>query len=171
MPIVQADRLRNIAAQLLIGAGASEQEAAIVSAHSVGANLAGHDSHGIIQIPTYIDRVKRGHIAPGAPFDIIRETSTNHRHRRQLGFRLCGVRTRYEHHHRQGKRTRRRRRDRVPPKPRRTRRRLPPYGGECRYDWRYDRRLRPLRQGRCAFRRARTPARHKPHLHRYAKRP
>lgn len=76
MPIVQAERLRNIAAQLLIGAGASEQEAAIVSAHSVGANLAGHDSHGIIQIPTYIDRVKRGHIAPGAPFDIIRETST-----------------------------------------------------------------------------------------------
>ena len=76
MPIVQAERLRTIAAQLLIGAGASEHEAAIVSAHSVGANLAGHDSHGIIQIPTYIDRVKRGHIAPGAPFDIIRETPT-----------------------------------------------------------------------------------------------
>ena len=76
MPIVQAERLRTIAAQLLIGAGASEQEAAIVSQHSVGANLAGHDSHGIIQIPTYIDRVKRDHIIPGAPFDIIRETST-----------------------------------------------------------------------------------------------
>ena len=76
MPIIQADRLENIAAQLLIGAGASEEEAAIVSKHSVGANLAGHDSHGIIQIPTYIDRVKRCHIVPGAPFDIIRETST-----------------------------------------------------------------------------------------------
>ena len=76
MPTIQADRLQNIAAQLLIGAGASEEEAAIVSKHSIGANLAGHDSHGIIQIPTYIDRVKRGHIVPGAPFDIIRESST-----------------------------------------------------------------------------------------------
>ena len=76
MPTIQADRLQNIAAELLKGAGANEEEAAIVSRHSIGANLAGHDSHGIIQIPTYIDRVKRGHIVPGAPFDIIRESST-----------------------------------------------------------------------------------------------
>lgn len=76
MPTIQADRLQNIAAQLLIGSGASEEEAEIVSKHSIGANLAGHDSHGIIQIPTYINRVKRGHIIPGADFDIIRESST-----------------------------------------------------------------------------------------------
>ena len=76
MPTIQADRLQNIAASLLIGAGASAEEAAIVSRHSVGANLAGHDSHGIIQIPTYIDRVKRGHIVPGAPFDTLQESST-----------------------------------------------------------------------------------------------
>ena len=76
MPTIQAERLRGIAAALLIGAGASEEEAAIVSMHSIGANLAGHDSHGIIQIPTYIDRVKRGHIVPGAAFDVIRESST-----------------------------------------------------------------------------------------------
>jgi len=68
MPIVQADRLTVIAAELMQGAGASEEEAAIVSRHSIGANLAGHDSHGIIAIPTYIDRIKRGHIVPGAPF-------------------------------------------------------------------------------------------------------
>ncbi len=76
MPTIQADKLQNIAASLLIGAGASAEEAAIVSRHSVGANLAGHDSHGIIQIPTYIDRVKRGHIVPGAPFDTLQESST-----------------------------------------------------------------------------------------------
>ena len=55
MPTVQADRLRDIASQLLMGAGASVEEAEIVSRHSIGANLVGHDSHGIIQIPTYID--------------------------------------------------------------------------------------------------------------------
>ncbi len=76
MPTVQADRLTDIAAQLLKGVGASEEEAEIISRHSIGANLAGHDSHGIIQIPTYIDRAKRGHIVPGAPFEIIKDTPT-----------------------------------------------------------------------------------------------
>ncbi|MXY98684.1 MAG: Ldh family oxidoreductase, partial [Gemmatimonadetes bacterium] len=76
MPTVQADRLTYIAAELLKGVGASEDEAEIISRHSVGANLAGHDSHGIIQIPTYIDRAKRGHIVPGAPFEIVKDTPT-----------------------------------------------------------------------------------------------
>ncbi len=42
--------------------------------HSVDANLAGHDSHGIIQIPTYIDRIQVGHIVPGAPWKIVQES-------------------------------------------------------------------------------------------------
>jgi LDH2 family malate/lactate/ureidoglycolate dehydrogenase len=77
MPTIEADRLQEIAAQLLIGAGASEEEAAIVARHSIGANLAGHDSHGIILIPTYIDRIKREHIVPGAPFEVVRETANS----------------------------------------------------------------------------------------------
>ena len=76
MPTVAADKLREIAAALLRGAGASEEEAAIVSEHSIGANLAGHDSHGIIQIPTYIDRIDVGHLVPQAPFEVVRDTST-----------------------------------------------------------------------------------------------
>src|SRR3984893_1466683 len=43
---------------------------------SVDANLAGHDSHGIIQIPTYIDRIQAGHIVPGAPWTIVQESAT-----------------------------------------------------------------------------------------------
>ncbi len=74
MPTVMPDRLTTIAAVLLEQAGASEYEASIVARHSIDANLAGHDSHGVIQIPTYIDRVKRGHIVPGAPFEITQET-------------------------------------------------------------------------------------------------
>jgi LDH2 family malate/lactate/ureidoglycolate dehydrogenase len=77
MPTIQADRLQEIAAQLLIGAGASEEEAATVSRHSVGANLAGHDSHGIILIPTYIDRIKHWHISPGAAFEVVQETANS----------------------------------------------------------------------------------------------
>ena len=76
MPTIPADRLTHIAAELLVGSGASPEEAEIISRHSIGANLAGHDSHGIIQIPTYIDRVQRGHIVPGAEFEIVKDTPT-----------------------------------------------------------------------------------------------
>lgn len=77
MPIVQHERLRGIVARLLVGAGASAEEADIVSRHSVAANLAGHDSHGVIQIPIYIDRIGKGHIVPGAPFEIKQESATS----------------------------------------------------------------------------------------------
>ena len=76
MPTVPSERLRKIAARLLEGAGANGEEAAIISRHSIGANLAGHDSHGIIQIPTYIDRMQRGHIVSEAPFEIVRDSPT-----------------------------------------------------------------------------------------------
>ena len=76
MPTIQPQRLEGIAARLLVAAGASEDEAEIISRHSIGANLAGHDSHGIIQIPTYIDRIDRGHIVPGAEFEILKDSPT-----------------------------------------------------------------------------------------------
>ena len=60
MPTVQADRLTRIAAALLRAAGASGEEADAVAVGCVNANLAGHDSHGVIAIPTYIDRIKVG---------------------------------------------------------------------------------------------------------------
>src|SRR3546814_1969334 len=76
MPIVMSDRAAAIADTLLQCAGASAQEAEIVARHCIGANLAGHDSHGIIQIPVYIDRVGKGHIVPGAPIDLVQESPT-----------------------------------------------------------------------------------------------
>src|SRR5262245_39976991 len=74
MPIVHADRLITIGAALLRAAGASEEEADAVAKGCVAANLAGHDSHGIIAVPTYIDRVKAGHIVPGAPWKVVQES-------------------------------------------------------------------------------------------------
>src|ERR1700741_4646857 len=76
MPIVQADRLSRIGAALLKAAGASGEEASPVAVGCVNANLAGHDSHGIIAIPTYIDRGKGGHIVPGARWTIVQESPT-----------------------------------------------------------------------------------------------
>lgn len=74
MPIVHADRLTKIGAALLRAAGASKDEADAVAVGCINANLAGHDSHGIIAIPTYIDRIKVGHIVPGEKWTIVQES-------------------------------------------------------------------------------------------------
>ena len=76
MPVINHKELRNISSELLKSVGASNEESEIIARHCIDANLVGHDSHGIIQIPTYIDRVERGHIIPGAEIDILKESPT-----------------------------------------------------------------------------------------------
>ena len=76
MPKIQAARLEEIGRALFEAAGTPADEAKLVMHHIVGANLVGHDSHGVIQIPTYIDRIKAGHIVPGAPWVIVKESPT-----------------------------------------------------------------------------------------------
>jgi LDH2 family malate/lactate/ureidoglycolate dehydrogenase len=76
MPRIAAERLQKIGAALLVGAGASREEADTVARGCVNANLAGHDSHGIILIPSYVERIRVGHIVPGAPFKIVQESPT-----------------------------------------------------------------------------------------------
>ena len=77
MPKIAAERLEEIGRALFIAAGTPGEEAALVMRHIVGANLVGHDSHGVIQIPTYIERIKVGHIVPGAPWVIVKETANS----------------------------------------------------------------------------------------------
>jgi LDH2 family malate/lactate/ureidoglycolate dehydrogenase len=76
MPKVPAERLREIGRTLLMAYGVPEEEATTVARHVVNANLAGHDSHGVIMLPNYIERVKVGHIVPGAPFTVVQESPT-----------------------------------------------------------------------------------------------
>src|SRR5262249_61506193 len=76
-PNVSPERRTDSANASLQAAGASAEEAATIARYNIGANLVGHDSHGIILIPTYIDRIKAGHIVPGAPWTIIQETGTS----------------------------------------------------------------------------------------------
>src|SRR3974390_106940 len=76
MPKIHADRLQEKGGALVIAAGTPKDEAELVMRHIVGANLVGHDSHGIIQVPTYIERIKVGHIVPGAPWTIVQESPT-----------------------------------------------------------------------------------------------
>ena len=42
------------------GIGCAEEEAEVVTSHLVGANLRGHDSHGVIRTPRYVEWVIDG---------------------------------------------------------------------------------------------------------------
>ncbi|MBI2166271.1 MAG: Ldh family oxidoreductase [Chloroflexi bacterium] len=76
MPMLHSPALLEVALQVLKSAGASDQEARTVADHMIGANLAGHDSHGVILLSTYVERIRKGHIRPGAPFQVVQETPT-----------------------------------------------------------------------------------------------
>ncbi|MBD3676683.1 MAG: Ldh family oxidoreductase [Planctomycetaceae bacterium] len=73
MPQIDADLLRTFAAQLLEAGGATPHDAEIVSESLVQANLRGHDSHGVMRIPSYLENVKNGRIKPGKSLEVITE--------------------------------------------------------------------------------------------------
>src|SRR5881296_2112444 len=66
MPTVQADKLGGITRRIFEAAGTPSDLAEIVSDHLISANLAGHDSHGVIRIPSYVQAIKRGQLDPAA---------------------------------------------------------------------------------------------------------
>jgi uncharacterized oxidoreductase len=86
MPVVMSDRLHRLAVALYEHAGVTPEEARVVADHQIGANLAGHDSHGVVLLPTYLERIRKGHIVPGAPIDVLDETATTARVDGHWGF-------------------------------------------------------------------------------------
>ena len=70
------DYLRKVSYEIFKAAGTPNQAAMAVAEGLITSNLAGHDSHGVGQVPVYVDRIKAGHIVPDAPFVIEKETRT-----------------------------------------------------------------------------------------------
>jgi uncharacterized oxidoreductase len=66
--------LRDFARGLFVAGGVTGDEAGIVAASLVDANLAGHDSHGVIRIPQYLQYLSSGHLKTGVPLSILKET-------------------------------------------------------------------------------------------------
>ena len=58
---------------MLTAGGAAPGHAAIVANHLADANLAGHDSHGFIRIPQYLEGIERGKLDPKAEPEVVRE--------------------------------------------------------------------------------------------------
>jgi uncharacterized oxidoreductase len=76
MPRIAHHDLTRFSQAILQSLGASLEEAALVAELLVDANLTGHDSHGVAQLPAYVDAYHEGLIVPGAPCTRVRETPT-----------------------------------------------------------------------------------------------
>ena len=76
MPLLSAEQLDVVISTLLQATGASLEDARVVARHCVKANLAGHDSHGVIRVPDYIDNIKNGDTVPNAEIIPIIATTT-----------------------------------------------------------------------------------------------
>jgi len=71
---IRADALTDFCAEVFEHVGCRPEEARRVAASLVDANLTGHDSHGVIRIPRYVDWVRSGDIVPNQTIERLVDT-------------------------------------------------------------------------------------------------
>ncbi|MBM3629286.1 MAG: malate dehydrogenase, partial [Alphaproteobacteria bacterium] len=62
---IPVDPLRDHVAAIFAAAGNPPAQARTIATHLVDSNLAGHESHGVIRVPLYLDWQAAGRIVPG----------------------------------------------------------------------------------------------------------
>jgi LDH2 family malate/lactate/ureidoglycolate dehydrogenase len=70
-----AATLAALSREIFEAVGCPPEVAERVTSALVDANLTGHDSHGVIRIPTYVRAIREGHIVADARPAIVRETA------------------------------------------------------------------------------------------------
>jgi uncharacterized oxidoreductase len=73
MLTLAAETLTRTASAIFEAAGTPPDVARFVAESLVGANLAGHDSHGVIQIPGYVGQIRDGVLLPAARPEVVQE--------------------------------------------------------------------------------------------------
>lgn len=86
MPIIAAERLTAVIAEIFDRAGCAREEADRVAGNLVEANLTGHDSHGVIRTLRYVNWMADGLMIPGQPIRIVRESPVMAVIDAQMGF-------------------------------------------------------------------------------------
>jgi uncharacterized oxidoreductase len=76
MPTFSADSLRALVAACLGRVGVPQGDAALTARLMVEANLTGHDTHGVRQLPRYVGLIEAGVIAADTPATVVREGPT-----------------------------------------------------------------------------------------------
>lgn len=70
---VRADAMETFVAATFQAAGCPRDEAGRIGLHLVRANLTGHDSHGVIRVPRYLQWMRDDRVHPGRHIEILRE--------------------------------------------------------------------------------------------------
>lgn len=74
MPTLSAPTLTAFTQSLFEAAGVPAADAGVVARSLVDANLCGHDSHGVMRAPQYVEFLKKGTYKAGVPLTVIQET-------------------------------------------------------------------------------------------------
>lgn len=73
---IQHDELISLTEKIFIEAGCERDEALRVGKRLVEANLVGHDSHGVIRIPSYIEWLRDGKVLANQSIQVVTENDT-----------------------------------------------------------------------------------------------
>ncbi len=74
---VPAEALERFVADIFAAAGCERVEADRIAFHLMGANLTGHDSHGVIRTPRYVLWLQEGKVLAGQGLSIITQSPTH----------------------------------------------------------------------------------------------
>src|SRR4051794_26836340 len=74
MPTFSAPVLTTLCQAMFEAAGVPAADARVVAHSLVDANLCGHDSHGVMRAPQYVDFIRKGTYKAGVPLTVIQET-------------------------------------------------------------------------------------------------
>jgi uncharacterized oxidoreductase len=70
---ITADRLQELIAAIFHAAGCQPPEAQRIASHLVEANLVGHDSHGVIRTPPYVQWLRSGKVLANRTIQVVFE--------------------------------------------------------------------------------------------------
>lgn len=76
MPILSASELRHSVSAVFRADGCPRDVADRVATSLVEANLTGHDSHGVIRVPSYLRAVHEGRVDPHGEVRVVQESAT-----------------------------------------------------------------------------------------------
>ncbi|MBI3634683.1 MAG: malate/lactate/ureidoglycolate dehydrogenase [Candidatus Rokubacteria bacterium] len=76
MITASAKQFEAIVGAIIRAGGSDEREAHLVASNLVGANLAGHDSHGIGLVPRYVEGLEAGALKPNQHVTVTRDTGS-----------------------------------------------------------------------------------------------
>lgn len=77
MLLFSADHLRASATAIFRAAGAEAEPTEVLVDHLIDANLAGHDSHGVLRIPSYVKLMQSGRIQPNNRPFVVRDSAVS----------------------------------------------------------------------------------------------